>query len=161
MEDNKKYWILIVLVFVFFMYYKPDVCFIIMGSVFFIIGIHAWVFAYTIKKYGISSFGRVINYESDNDGHTIPIVQYKTKNGKEIIKKPYLYMTAYIGRITTYKNNIYDKVPIVYNPKNPKRFILKEEHSQNHLGVVFITIIGIVLIGVGLSKIFNIISIGF
>ena len=161
MENIKKYWILIAIIFVFFMYYEPVVCLIILGSFFLILGISSWTFLYEIKKRGIKSVGKILNYESDNDGHITPIVNYKTVNGKVINKKPYFYVTANIGSITTYKSKINEEVPIIYNPNNPEKFILQEEMTLNKFGLIFFIIVGLTLFVVGLLDLIGIININF
>lgn len=143
------------------MYYKPVVCLIILGTFFLIFGISSWAFLCEIKKSGIKSVGKILNYESDNDGHITPIVNYKTVNGKVINKKPYLYVTANIGSITTYKSKINEEVPIVYNPNKPEKFILQEEMTLNKFGLIFFIIIGLTLFVVGLLDLIGIININF
>ena len=81
MEDLKKYWIPIVIVFVFFMFYKPVIYFLILESLVLLIGFYSWRFIMIIKKTGIEGSGEILSYESDNDGHKTLIVEFTTKTG--------------------------------------------------------------------------------
>lgn len=127
MKYIKKYGAIIVIVFVFFMFIKPLVCGLILGSLVLYIMIEAIIFLEKIKKKGVVSTGKIIDFESDSDGDKIAIVEYKV--GNELITGtpfvPTLKDLSYIKKID-------EDVSILHDPKYPEKFILTDYTSFNY-----------------------------
>ena len=159
--NKKEYAITIFILFVFFMFYKPVICFLILGSLATFIGIQSWVFIVDIKKNGIESIGKILFYESDEDGYKTPRIEFKTKNGNHIKKKPYYYASTDLSEFRTYKNKINDSVSILYDKKNPEKFVLGNERNFNYFSLILIILVGIVFLTVGILSLLEIIKIDF
>lgn len=159
--DNKKYAVPIIILFVFFMFYKPVVCFIIFSLLILIISIYSWNFLSDIRKNGIQSVGKILFYESDSDGYKTPTVEFTDKNGKLIRKKPYYYTSTDVSKIRTYKKNINKPVDILYHRKNSEKFVIGKERNFNNFSLIFITLIGLICLTVGVCSILGIIEIDF
>ncbi len=79
--NKKEYAIPIFILFVFFMFYKPVICSLILGSLATLIGIKSWIFIVDIHKNGVESIGKILSYESDEDGHKTQRLNLKLKKG--------------------------------------------------------------------------------
>lgn len=123
--NKKEYAIPTFILFAFFMFYKPVICFIILGLLATIIGIHSWSFLVNINKNGIKSRGKILFYESDSDGYKTPTIEFTTKNGKQIKKEPYYYSSSDISKFKNYKNDIDKSVFVLYDKKILKNLFWK------------------------------------
>ena len=131
MELIKKHGLIIFLFFVFFIFYKPIFCFIIGGILIFNYGCSILIFLSYIKKHGIETIGKILSYESDEEGYKTPIIEFKTLEGISLTKKPYYYASTDLSRFRTYKNNVNQNVTIIYSLKNPEKFVIKTEQNLN------------------------------
>lgn len=89
MNFIKRYSIIIIILFVFCMFFKPMVCFFIVGSLVFSYGIESLLFLNYITKSGIESIGKIKSYESDDEGYKTPIIEFTTLEEQRISAKPY------------------------------------------------------------------------
>ena len=80
-------------------------------------------------------------------------------NGKKILRKPYYYLSTDLSKLKTYRNKIDKLITIVYNPKDPEKFIIKSEKGFNYFSLIFSVIIGLVFIFISLAQLFNFIRI--
>lgn len=159
--DKKKYAIPIFILFVFFMFYKPVICFIILGSLISIMSIYYWNFLLDIQKNGIESVGKILFYESDSDGYKTPTVEFIDKNGKQIRKKPYYYVSTDLSKIRTHKKNIDKPINILYDPKNPEKFVIGKERNFNSFSLIFATLVGMIFLTIGICSTLGIINVEF
>ena len=159
--NKKEYAIPIFILFVFFMFYEPEICFFILGFLVIIIGIQTWIFMVGIQKNGIESVGKILYYEADEDGHKTPTIEFKTKNGIQIKKKPYYYASSDLSKIRTYKNKTNESISVLYDKKNPEKFIIGNENNFNYFSLVFIILVGIIFLSVGILSLLKIIKIDF
>jgi len=143
------------------MYYKPVVCLLILGSLVTFIGIQSWIFMANIQKNGIESIGKILFYESDEDGYKTPIIEFKTKNGNQIKKKPYYYASTNLSKFKSYKNRINESVSVLYDKKNPEKFIVEKDRDFNYFSLIFITSIGVFFTVMGVLSLLEIINIDF
>jgi len=94
---------------------------------------------------GVGAGGEVVDIEFERDpaepayGFYYPIVTYKTIDGKSMLEK---------YTINTYKGEykIGDKVKVVYDRAEPKKFLI-DNGSANQVGPVFIWVGAMFLIG--------------
>ena len=159
--NKKEYAIPIFIVFVFFMFYKPVICFFILGSLATLIGIKSWIFIVDIQKNGIKSIGKILSYESDEDGHKTPTIEFKTKSGNQIKKKPYYYASTDLSKIRTYKNKINESVSVLYDKENPEKFVIGTELNFNYFSLILIILVGVVFLTVGTLSLLRVIQIDF
>lgn len=158
MKSNTIYGWLFVIAFVFSMYYKPVFCFLLIGtlSVFYVI--HYALFLNKIKKHGKEVIGKILSYETDHKGYKIPLVEFEV-NEQIISKKPYYYSSTDLSKIKSYKQNINKSFPILYDPNNPEKFIIKSEKGFNYFSLTLFGIAGIIFILIGIAQLFNLINI--
>jgi hypothetical protein len=151
----KKYWIFFVLIFVAAMFTKPELCFLIMGSLVAYIGFEAIVTLRRITKKGVECSGIIIEYEANRKGYKVPLIEFKTLSGELIREKPYVYSSTDLSKVRTYKNLINQPVLIVYDPDNPKKFVLTSDRRFNYIiffsfffgGLVFVILSIVALLG--------------
>lgn len=154
----KKYGLIVFLTFVFCMFYKPVICFLILGTFVFYYGFHYLFFLNSIDKKGVEVVGKILSYQSDGEGYKTPIIEFESK-GLLIKEKPYYYASTDLSKFRTYDSNIEKLVPILYCPNNPERFILKSEKGFNYFSLFFALIVGLIFMIVGLSHVFGFIKI--
>ncbi|SFD62186.1 DUF3592 domain-containing protein [Flavobacterium phragmitis] len=142
MEFNKKYGIPIVIFFVFFMFYKPVICCLMMGMLALIYAVNSIFFLNNISKNGIGITGKIVSYESDNEGYKTPVIEFKTAEETLITGKPSFHTSSDLDKFRSYRGNIDKPIKIVYDPKNPEKFILKD--NSNGCGLIFLIIIGLI-----------------
>ncbi|SFW40224.1 hypothetical protein SAMN05660313_01450 [Cellulophaga fucicola] len=104
------------------MFYKPVICFLILGSFLKLIGIKSWAIIKGIKNNGIECVGKILFYEADKEGYKTPIIEFKVKNGQQIKKKPYYYASTNLSKIKSYKDKINEPVTVLYNKNNHLNF---------------------------------------
>lgn len=160
MKNIKKYGLIIVVLFVFFMFYKPIFCSLILGTLVFYYGINSLIFLNYIKKNGIESLGEILLYESDEDGYKTPIIEFKTLKGELIKQKPYYYASTDFSIFRTYKNDINKKITVLYSEENPKKFVIKTEKDFNIGSVILMIIIGLFFLGLSIGNLLEFINIG-
>ncbi len=161
MEKLKKYLIFILVLFVFFMFYDPIICFIILGVFFSAIGIYFLFFLKRIKERGIKSRGKILFFESDSEGYKTPIIEYTTNRGKVIKEKPFYYTSSDLSIIRSYRNKINEPISISYDPMEPKKFILNKENNTNFFSLLLFTLIGLIFVLISILNILGIININF
>ncbi|TDW52535.1 uncharacterized protein DUF3592 [Flavobacterium sp. 270] len=144
MELNKNHGIIIFIPFVFFMFYKPAVCFLILGTVALYFLLSSILFLNKIKKSGIESVGKIVSYESDNEGYKTPIIEFETADGQNLAGKPFLHTSTDLDKFQSYKERIDKNIKIIYDSENPEKFILK--HNSVGCGMVLMGIVGLVFI---------------
>ena len=159
MEYVKKYGIIIFIVFAFFMFYKLIICFLIIGLIVLIYGIHYYTFLNNIDHNGIESIGEILRYESDDENYKTPIVKFDAKNGINIEAKPYYYSSTDLSKFRTYKNKINKKITVIYEPKKPERFIIKGERNFNYISLLFISLGGLIFMIVAIANLLGYIEI--
>ena len=145
----QKYSILIFLLFVFFMFYEPQICFIIVGSFMLLYGIQYFLFFKNIQKNGIETKGRILSYQSGYEGYKTPIVEFKTLESLVVKKEPYYYWSTDLSKFRSYKNHINESVSILYDPKFPEKFTILRESKSNYVSVVFLGIFALIFITIG------------
>ena len=160
MNFIKKYWIVIAIVFVLSMFIKPALCFLILGSIISYIGIEAILFLRAIRKRGVACTGNIIEYQSDNDGHKTPLVEFTTMTGESIKAQPYVYASTDLSKIRIYKNMINQTVPILYDPGSPKKFVLAGEREFSYVIFFILILAGLVFVGLSISSILGYIKLG-
>ncbi|EDM44607.1 hypothetical protein SCB49_13585 [unidentified eubacterium SCB49] len=159
--NKKEYVIPIFILFAFFMFYKPVICFFILGALLIFIGIQSWIFIADIHKNGIESIGKILFYKSDEDGYKTPTIEFETKKGNQIKKEPYIFISTDLNKFRNFKNKINEPVSVLYDKKNPEKFIIVNEENFNYFGLIFIIIIGVAFIIVGILSLLEIIKINF
>jgi hypothetical protein len=156
----KKYWIVIVVIFAVSMFIKPALCFFIIGSLLFYLGFEAIIFLRNISKKGIDWTGNIIEYQSDSDGHKTPLIEFTTLTGDIIREKPFVYASADLSKIRTYKNSINQPVPILYDPDNPKRFVLSKDREFSYVIFFIFILVGLFFVGLSISSFLGYIKFG-
>ncbi|KGO85041.1 DUF3592 domain-containing protein [Flavobacterium suncheonense] len=157
----EKYWIIIALVFIIFAFIKPSICFLILGLVFLIFSIESYKFNKYIYLKGVKCSAKILTYESDYEGHKTPIIEFKIASGEIISEKPYFYASTDFSKIRTYKNKINQNVNILYDPKNPKRFVIQSEEEFSYTVLMLFFFISIASIAIAICDLFGVININY
>lgn len=160
MEIIKKYWIVIVVTFGLCMFIKPALCPLILGTLVSYIGLTSVVFLKRIAKKGIEWTGNIIEYESDSDGHKTPVIEFTTMTGESVKEKPFIYASTDLSKIRNYKNLINQSVPILYDPVNPQKFVLKKEEGFNYIILVILILAGLFFVGLSICWLSGYIKMG-
>jgi len=155
---KKKYRIIIVFIFVIFSIINIAYGFILFGLIVFFFSVEAYAFNEKIRKIGIERSGKIIKYESNHKGFKTPIIEFETKNQELIIAKPHFYASTDLSRIRTYKNDINKPVIILYDPENPKKFVLKSEEDFNYSTIFMFFTVSFLFIALAICSLFDIIK---
>lgn len=130
----KKYWAVIFGAFVFFMFFKIAVCILILGLVFFAMGLSSILFLNKVQKHGIRCTGKILSFETDSDGDKIPVVQFIVEGSREMItKRPALYTQTDLSKLRSYGKEINKEVSILYDPDDPAQFVLAGKMPSNYV----------------------------
>jgi hypothetical protein len=113
-----------------------------LGSLVVYLGIKAIVFLKKIQKKGIACTGRILEYQSDNDGHKTPFIEFTTLTGELIKEQPSVYATTDLSIIRSYKNMINQPVSVLYDPDDPKKFVLSSEEDFSYFAILLVILAG-------------------
>jgi len=160
MELIKKYWIPIVVTFGICTFIKPALCFLILGTLLSYIGFTTVKLLKKISKTGIDWTGTIIEYQPDSDGHKTPYIEFTTMTGDIIREKPIIYASTDLSKVRTYSNFINQAVPILYDPDDPKKFVLKNEKGFNYIVFVIFILAGLLFVGLSISWLLGYIKMG-
>jgi hypothetical protein len=147
MKNIEKYWLYIFIAFVIAMFIKPIFCALILGSLLFSIGIMTISFLRKIHKSGVECTGTILSYESDDEGYKTPIVEFVTSTGEKVSEKPFVYASSDLSKLRAYKDMINQNVIIIYDPDNPRQFVLKDEKEFNYFVLILCVLGGLFFIG--------------
>ena len=139
---NKKYGIIFVIRFVFFMFYKPAICFLMLGTALLFYAVYSISSLNQINKNGIENLGKIVSYESDNEGYKTPVIEFEISERKNFTGKPFLHTSSDLDKFLSYQKNINKTVKIIYNPDCPEKFILKD--NFNYFGLIILIIVGLI-----------------
>lgn len=158
MHINTKYTWLFAIAFVFFMFYQPIFCLLLVGTLMVVYALHYSLFLYNINKYGKEIEGKMKAHKTEEEDYKTPLVEFEI-NGTQILKKPYYYTSTDLSKFKTYKSKIDKPIPIVYLPNNPEKFIIKRDKGLIYLSLIFLCIIGLAFILICLAQLFHVINI--
>ena len=156
---KNKYELPLVIAFVVSMFYKPMFCFIILGSWVIITSFNYWRFLLNIEKNGIEGVGKILSYESDYKGYKTPIVEFTSKSGTHVRKKPHFHVSTDFSKLLTHKNTIDTTIDILYDPNSPEKFVIDEEENFYRLSLIFAMFGGLLFFTIGICGILGIIDI--
>ena len=71
--------------------------------------------------------------------------------GDIIRGKPYVYASTDLSKIRTYSKLINQSVPILYDPGDPKKFVLKNEKGFNYVVFIVCILAGLFFVGLSIS----------
>lgn len=142
----KKYWIIIICVFFFSSFINPAISFFILGFLMFYFGIVGFIFIKKIHKNGIETTGRILSYQAGRGGYKIPIIEFKPIDGDVVTEKPFVYASTDLSKIRSYKKMIDAEVKILYDPGNPKKFVLIDEKEFNYIASIAVALGGLVFV---------------
>ena len=160
MELIKKYWIVIVIAFGLAMFIKPAACFLILGLLVFYVGISAVKFLRNIKKVGIECTGSILEYQADSDGYKTPVVEFTTLAGEYVKEKPFVYASTDLSKIRNYRSMRDENIAVLYDPADPKKFVLVQEQGFNYLTFIVFVIIGTAFVGLSICGLLGYIKFG-
>jgi hypothetical protein len=152
MELKEKYGIAIMVISGVCLFIKPALFFLILGTIMTHSSFLAVVFLKKITKTGIDCTGNIIEYQSDSHGHKTPLIEFTTLTGDIIREKPFIYVWTALSKTRTYSNFIDQSVPILYDPDDPKKFVLKNEEGFNYIVFILFMLGGLLFVGVGISS---------
>ena len=160
MDLVKKYRIPILVTFGVCMFVKPVLCFLILGILVSYLGFASVMFLKKITETGIEWTGKIIEYQSDSKGHKTPLIEFTTMTGDIIKEKPFIYASTDLSKIRTYSNFIDQSVPILYDPDDPKKFVLKNESGFNYVVLTIFILVGLFFVGLSISYLLGYIKMG-
>jgi len=150
MKLNKEFGIIFAIAFVFFMFYSPAICFLMLGTLSLFYAIYSLSFLIQINKTGIENLGKIVSYESDAEGYKTPIIEFQISEGKNFTGKPFLHTSSDLDKFQSYQRKINKTIKIIYDPNYPEKFILKD--NSNYFGLVLMIIVGLVFSGISIGN---------
>lgn len=157
MDFIKKYWIVILVAFGLSIFVKPALCFLILGTLVSYASLNAILFLKHIANNGIDCTGKIVEYQSDSDGDKTPLIEFTTRSGKLIRETPYVY--TYTFSSFSFKDSVNQAVPILYDPEDPKKFVLNNERKFDYAAFIIFILLGVFFVGLGVSSILGYIKI--
>lgn len=143
MNLKNEYSIIIIILFVFFMFYNSIVCILIVGALLLYNGIDSLLFLNYINENGIETLGKILFFESDEEGYKTPVIEFQTLEEKHVKAKPYYYASSDLSKFRTYKGEIQKNITVLYSPERPEKFVLKSEKEFNYSTIIMMIIIGL------------------
>lgn len=160
MTGLKKYWKPFVIIFIISMFLKPALCFFMLGSLCLFMGLKALLLLNKLNKKGVECNGRVLSIQVDNDGYKTPVVEF-TPMGSEAVKQaPVISTGTDVSRLRSVKSQIDKEVLVLYDPENPKDFIIAGDNSLNYFVFILFSIVGLIFIIVSICWLFGYIKMG-
>ncbi len=150
MDLIKKYWVAVVVAFWVCIFTKPILCFLILGTLLAYSGFAAVIFLKKISKTGIDSTGNITEYQTERNRYKTPIIEFTTMTGDVIKEKPVVYAPTDISKIRTYSNSVGQTVSVLYDPNDPKKFVLKNEERFNYIVSIFFILAGLLFAGLSI-----------
>lgn len=86
-------------------------------------------------------------------------LQLKTEYKFE--KNPFYYALTDLSKIRTYKKNIDKPIDVLYDAKNPEKFVIGRERNFNSFSLIFATLVGLIFLTIGVCSILGIINVEF
>lgn len=142
MKYIEKYWILIWVVYIFAMFVKPVLCILILGSLCFYGGVSAIILLNKIHDRGIESVGRILSYVR-NKSYKTPVVEFTPVDGDIVTAEPFIYVSTDLSKIRSYNTMMDMEVLVLYDPKDPKKFVLAGEKNSNYIFFFIIILVGL------------------
>lgn len=139
---------------------KPALCFLILRILLFLFGIISITFLVRIYKIGLSLKGKIIEFETDGEGDMMPVIEYTTLIGELVKEKPHIYTSTDLSKLLKNENSINQTVMILYDPKDPKKFVLKNEEGLNYFVFILFTLSGIFFAGLSICWLLGYIDMG-
>lgn len=141
-----KYWIAIIVIFVFFIFFKPVICYLIFGFILSYFGINSFILLEKLDTNGIKCKGKILSFESDNEGYKTPVVEFNTLEGELITGKPVLHTSTDIDKIRSYNGEVNTEVIILYQHEDPQNFILMDGQDLNYSSSILFSFTGLAFI---------------
>ena len=161
MKKLEKYWNYIVIVFIIFMFLKPIICFLILGSIILYVCLDYLRVYKVLNRHGISKTGIIIKYTRGWKGYQTPTINFSITSGEIIEEEPYFYSSSDVNKFRTFKNYIEKPVEIKYNPENPKEFLISAQANSNIIGIYIFVFVALFFTIAGILDICGIININF
>jgi len=120
----------------------------------------AILFLKKIKQKGISCTGKILSFESGSRGYRTPIVEFTPIGGELIAGKPFFYASTDLSKIRSYSKMIDKEILILYDPDDPKKFILKREEGFNYVFLALVIVIGLLFLILSICSFIGYIKIG-
>jgi hypothetical protein len=76
-------------------------------------------------------------------------------------KKQYYYASTDLSKIKTYKKNIDNPIPFLYDPRNPEKFIMGKDRNFNSFSLIFTMLAGRVFLTIRIYGIMGLIDVEF
>lgn len=159
MKILDKYWNYYIIIFLIFIFIKPAISILILGLIIFFKGLDYILFIKSITKNGIKTTGEILIFKSDKDGYKLPLIKYKTNEGKIFEEVPYLYIATDLSFFKTYKNRIGQIENIIYDKKYPNKMIQENENKFNYFGIFLMLVIGLLLTTLSVLSLLNFIQV--
>jgi hypothetical protein len=160
MEYIKKYWIVIVIIFGISIFTAPAFCLLILGSLLLYVSCMSFLFQLKLCKRGIEVNGRIISYQANSKGQRIPMIEFKTAHNELITEEPLIYASTDLSIIESSSNIIDKEVVIVYDPEDPKKYIVKDEKDLNYFALLLALLVALGFITVGFGSLLGYIELG-
>lgn len=150
LKKHNPYEIIFVVLFVFFIFYKTIVCALLLGSFMIFKVINHFLFLKYIRKNGIRHSGEIVSYENDEEGYKTPIITFEVA-GQLIKRTPQGHFSSDIDKFRSFKENIGKSVSILYDPKNPEKFIIFNKKDSGYFVLILVFLAGFIFIIIGLG----------
>ena len=154
----KKYGYVFVGLFVFFAFYKPEVCMLLFGIA--ILGVYSY-YATAIRaifSMGVQGKGIIQRYEIGSHHYPTPLVKFTDHNGNTIEAHPIYYAASDLRYFRNYDKAIGKEVEVYYLPNQPGKFMLRKKQWLNYTSLVLFLLVGMIFTAIGIAAIMGMIT---
>ena len=137
----QKYWIIITIVFFFSSFINPAISMLIMGLLIIYVSVSTLLLLKRIHDNGLKVFGKILSYQRGRKGYKTPIIEFTPVGGESITAEPCIYASTDLSKVRSYQSKIDTEIIVLYDPEDPKKFVIANERQFNYI-VIFILIIG-------------------
>ena len=140
------------------MFKAPEMCPIILGIVIILFSLQGIAFLSRIIVSGKIAEGKIIRYEPDGDGGSVPVIQFTSDDGRLIENKPTVGFSADPDNVFADDGDLGILVTVKYDPENQETFVLGYTSDGHQLGMFLLLFIGIALVIFGFLELFGFVN---
>lgn len=160
MSIPKKYWIVLLIIIVAVTFLKISIVTIFFGLAIIYSSIDSILVIKRLKRNGVHSAGRVVDYQENSEGETIPVIEFITLSGEQKRGRPYLFNSKDYSGIVFKDKSMQQNIPIIYDTGKPDKFIISTDRDINILMTLFFMIIGLASVILGILGLLEYVKMG-
>lgn len=115
------------------------------------IGVKSYRDYLLLQNRGKRTVGKIIKFESDDEGYKTPVVVFQDDSGTAIEGKPSYFVSTDLDKVWSPERYMEHHVEIIYDEKNPAHFFLVDGHELQYFFYGMLCLIGVLLVSVSMG----------